>query len=291
MMESNKTDVERRKGWSFPPEIVELYEERVLNAEEVMLLGKIRALQKRETRACTASNAWLSRWWGKSENWVSRTISKFQGLKILLVRTKQTPFGAKRKMRVNFDEPLLQKSKSALLQKSKTGCYKSQRALLVPSNRRTARQSNTPGPTSGNTTFGAKGLLPVMPITKQESDIAKLVDRYVTFSIKKRWHVGRKGSTKQGWGSGTISSWRRRAKELIEQASLVEVTHYLNWFLHHSEDDFVPVCQTFSKFCEKFNDVKAAAKRSTRTSLPTETRPKYTLHHSRTPGAEPPVEE
>ena len=97
-----ETHKEVSRGWYFPASLIHLWETGIINAEQMMLLGKINALQTKE-RGCWASNAWLGKWSNKHPRHVSRSVSYLQ--KLGLVKIKLIPKAnnsTERQIRVTF---------------------------------------------------------------------------------------------------------------------------------------------------------------------------------------------
>ena len=72
------------RGWYLPISLITLYEKGIINAEDLMLLGKINSLCHPK-KGCWATNSYLARWWKKTPDWVSSRISRFQKLGLIEV--------------------------------------------------------------------------------------------------------------------------------------------------------------------------------------------------------------
>lgn len=87
------------RGWYFPISLIRLFEEGVINASELMLLGKINSLCDPK-KGCWATNKWLAKWWGKNAHWVSRTINRFSELGLIKIKVRDRN---KRVIKVKFN--------------------------------------------------------------------------------------------------------------------------------------------------------------------------------------------
>lgn len=98
---------------------------------------------------------------------------------------------------------------------------------------------------------------------KDESKEARLAQRFAEFTIKRRLHIGKKGSTHKGWSPRTIRQWTRKARDLIEQVgSYKKVKRTLLWYFEHFDDEYIPICHSFNRFAEKFSNVLMQKRRS-----------------------------
>jgi len=89
----------------------------------------------------------------------------------------------------------------------------------------------------------------------------KLVEAFANWSIKNRFHLLQRGSTKTGWKPSTIKQWNKHANELVSVVGAQEVKEVWRWFKEHHKDDFVPQCRTLKSFCEKFTKLQDAKRR------------------------------
>jgi hypothetical protein len=88
------------RGWFFPVAIVRLYEDGEINGEEFILLGIINSLCHYE-KGCYATNRYLAERWGnKTATWVSKAISKLEGLRLL--RVEEQSLSKSRRIWVTF---------------------------------------------------------------------------------------------------------------------------------------------------------------------------------------------
>jgi len=254
---------EQPRGWFIPLEVKILYDDtnsdgsrnqpRVLNAEEMMLLSKINALCKRK-KGCTASNRWLSVWWGKSRNWVSCSILKFE--KLGLVKVVRLP-GNRRSLRTTFQEPQLShKSVRAITQKCERLSHKSvMRSDILDKTSKNTVDARPEAGVKHNDSFGFD----------QDAVITRAMrfaQAYAKFSIKNRFYVGQPGSTRTGWSPRTIKNWARTCQGCFEQIEPNQIKKVMQWyFLHWNDDQFVPKCYTFKSFFGKFVRIEDAMKR------------------------------
>lgn len=90
---------------------------------------------------------------------------------------------------------------------------------------------------------------------------AKLVEKFSEFTIRNRLHLGKRGSTKDGWEKATLKTWEKVTRELLDQLNdddaHYEVKLVMKWYFLHWKDEFVPKAHTMRAFCEKFSDLKA----------------------------------
>lgn len=85
-------EIEYNRGWYFPASVIRLYEDDIINAEQMMFLGILNSLCH-PRRGCFATNAYLARRWGKSTKHVSQTIGFLadQGLIKIVEQTVKEP--------------------------------------------------------------------------------------------------------------------------------------------------------------------------------------------------------
>jgi hypothetical protein len=140
---------DHNRGIYIPIGVWKLFEERVLNAEQIILLGKINTLQDPE-RGCWASNAWLAEWWGKSIRWVSKSISLFQ--KLGLVEYTFSKKG-ERQIRVTF-QPDTPRSPGAPLEQKFQG---PPRTKVLPTTKERKKTISSESEFAGDGIFGLKG--------------------------------------------------------------------------------------------------------------------------------------
>jgi hypothetical protein len=256
---------DQSQGWWIPLPVHALYEvwdqqkqertgSRILNAEEVMLLSKLNALQSAKHGGCYASNHWLARWWDKSENWVSQTLSKFKDLE--LIQITHTPSG-RRIIQTVFSggEGVLEKSKTPL-RKVKDPFEKSQSRTDIKSRHKESTRSRAagaaPGDRAGFALVGEDGTT---------RDAKAFAHAFAKWSVQNKLHLGAQGSTKTGWKPTTITAWTRHAKELIELFGLEEVQKVWRWYTQHHGEAFVAECQTLGGFRTKFQKIRSQMKR------------------------------
>jgi len=250
-------EAEHEQGWYFPPSIVCLYRQGEINAEEMMLLGKINALCHGSGR-CWASNKWLGEWWAKHPIWVSRCVSKFHKLGLITIKIKE---GYQREIRVDFQVV-------GVKEKSND-----------PANKKLSRGKTKPLKTSTNElndlTRGAShsrvGVLSSSNGEHQDRP-SRLVGMFVELSIAQRWHVGKHGSTRSGWQKRIIQDWEKCCRELVAQLGedWRRVRRVLKWYAVHCKDEYVPKCRTMKTFCERFTNLEDAIRRSNKGEDPEE---------------------
>lgn len=237
---------EKRRCWTFPVCLIIAYEQELINAEELMLLGKINALcDVRE--GCFARNSYLAKWWNKSEVHVSRTISKFEELGFIEISREER----KRTIRVTFQgDQTLTKMLNHVNKNVKTGSTK---MLTHYSNTiGVERSEQAAGAATRVSTFGLNG----------ESSITKLCHAFASFTIKHRLHEGNQGATKDSWEKRTLRRWERPLEDLIEQVgNIKEVQRVMEWYFAHYGDEYIPTAQTMNAFCRKWGKFKSAMAR------------------------------
>ena len=107
------------RGWFLPVALTDLYEDQIINGEDLALLGKINSLcHKKE--GCWATNTYLAKWWHREPNWVSRCLSRYVDLGLITI-TKE---GNRRTIWSNFQPNLPYK-------KTTRGVVENYKAILV----------------------------------------------------------------------------------------------------------------------------------------------------------------
>lgn len=243
---------DKPRGWYIPPPIRRMFEDRILNAEEVLLLTKIDALQDEKYGGCWASNRWLAKWWGKSPLWVSQTVAKFKELKLI-----KTKFFVKKRKTRRVIKVLFQGDGIHPHSIRKTIPYDKNH---IPPYDKNHSKDNT-------SYYGEKGLRELRSgsnglISNGKDQSSQLVQRYVEFTIKNRLHVGKTGSTINGWQKSIILGWEKRTRELLQQVEFAHVKKVLDWYFENWRETYTPKCQTMKRFCERFSDVEDAMRRS-----------------------------
>lgn len=233
-----------------PVHVIRLYEDRTLNAEEMMLLSKIDALQDPKRGGCFASNGYLSDWWKKSHTWVSKSISRFE--KLGLVKTQKKNRGNRLIVSLlaieqNFKGPL-NKSSRGLEQK-----FNGNLAI-----ERSKEREGTPA-ASGR-------LLPGLPspVTKY----SKAVMRFARFSRSHDMHLNpyhktgfKRGANEHGWTRATLLQWQDAWRILRRRVKPDVILETVKWYEKNYGGEFVPEAHTFRTFAERFDKIRRAMTR------------------------------
>lgn len=244
---------EKVRGWWYPIFLINLYESRVINAEEFMLLGKINSFTE-----CQVNNKWLAEWWGKSPHWTSDVLSKLR--KMGLLRIKITGSG-KRLIETCFkgDEGWDQRGSwknRRVLEKQEGGPGKTGTDLSIAK----AKEINT-----FHAARSARGVCDSFGLNGQVK-LPSIITRFNELSITNRWYVGMKGSNGKGWTHQTLVSWAKLYQKLKEElgGDVSRIKEVFNWFAANKDLEFTPKAMTFRQFFEKFCRIEDAMKRSTK---------------------------
>lgn len=244
---------EHYRGTFLPVELIKLYESGSLNAEEVLLLAKIDALQDPKAGGCWASNQYLGKWWGKSDRWVSYTVAKFQQLK--LVEVVQLGDGKR-----IIQMPGVRRNKTSTCRRNKT-------SIKVPYGK---EETTGNGQTVGR---GREILLGQLEDTARAYSTPVVL--FAHFSQRRGFHKlpsgpkgearYKKGGQKGGWSRFTLDHWQRIFHELASRIGEDKVEKVLVWYLRtYDSYEFVAKVQTFSKFVETFDRIQQAMARQLR---------------------------
>lgn len=245
---------EHYRGTFLPVELIKLYESGTLNAEEVLLLAKIDALQDPKAGGCWASNQYLGKWWGKSDRWVSSTVAKFQQLK--LVEVVQLGDGKR-----IIQMPGVSRNKTSTCRRNKT-------SIKVPYGKER---------TTGDGSAGRRGSVIDVIVGPEDTSRAYStpVVLFAHFSQRRGFHKlpsgpkgearYKKGGQKGGWSRFTLDHWQRIFHELSVMAGEDVVERVMVWYLRtYDSYEFVAKVQTFSKFVETFDKIQQAMARQLR---------------------------
>lgn len=229
------------RGWFIPVSIVEHYEAGDLSEAEVLLLSKIDALQDKKRGGCWASNQFLAEWWGnRTDTWVSKTVSKFQKLKLV----KVTQFGdGARIITTTFS---LNSTSSCRLNASSTKLAKAKRYEAVNGHRSSRFDLKAPSHIS------------------EPPDLSPAVRSYAQFTQGRKFHIRSrspkviyaKGAQKGGWSRQTLLQWQRRYDELCESFGENKIKTIMRFFLHNYNHEFAPDARTLLAFAEKFDRIE-----------------------------------
>ena len=240
---------ELSRGWYFPVSLIRLYEEGIVNASELMLLGKINALCD-PRKGCWATNRWLAKWWGKHVVHGSRSISKFAELGSLKLILKD---GNRRiiKVKYNGDEMFTPRTKMFRgVNKNVQGGEQKCSGLHTYTNYINERTHDARrGRRAGRGT--------IFPEERLDDPPAKLAQLFVEFTVSKNLHKGRKGSTITGWKRHIVQAWEEECRKLVQNmgGDWRKVRRVLKWYFEHWKDRYIPRCNTMKTFCERFGDL------------------------------------
>lgn len=246
---------EFNRGWYFPVSLVRLYEAGQINAEQMMLLGKINTLQHPK-RGCYASNQWLAKWWGKHATWVSENIGQFVEMGLVSVRLRTKKGRTERQIRVTYagDTPL-EKTRWGIRENS-VGALRENSNILHDTSYHTRKQVVRAGARSAS--FGLVG------VDGNSKSAARLCKLFQTFTIKHNLHVGRKPPN--------LRKWRAACDELIEanRGDTARVKEVMVWYFENFRNEYLPTCYTLLTFCSRFLDIEKARARELGIKAPTE---------------------
>jgi len=230
----NEHHEEYNRGWYFPISLVRLYEAGTINAEEMMLLGKINSLCHPE-KGCWASNQWLADWWGKTAHWVSRSIARFKDLELIVVKVSKKK-GNHRSMWPTFQPDQLCKKKHIAIQEKAHSYVRKSTGQLTYTNDNNKRAH------CGGSTSSTTGFLPTP--TTQDPFLSKCVEKLETFIRKSR----------------KISLNFKRHKWYNEFRMLLQsidddqprLKHVLMTYIKTPHDDHTPQADSAESFRNKF---------------------------------------
>lgn len=105
-----------------------------------------------------------------------------------------------------------------------------------------------------------------MNLENEKFKFSQIIDTYAQFSVKNRFHVGKKGASLTGWKNRTLHNWSMACAGLVErlEGNVTRVEKVLKWFISHHTDEWLPTCHTFISFSEKFDSIEKAMKRNTK---------------------------
>lgn len=237
--------------WAYPVSLIRLYETDVINAEEVMLLGKINTYEK-----CYASNKYLAAWWkNKSHNWVSTSLKKLEKLGVITCEYS----GKRRLIRTCFDGEECNIGENGDLRKVKPTFKKSVR----PSKYSKIIPCDAHASLDGGGLF--KDGIP------KNKDAVRLTKLYHEFLIKNNLHKGRadlpSGNSEMSIKKrrSTLSKWITYCSELLERydgdADLIERT--IIWYFKNIGDSYLGTYLSMKTFgdCENFEKIQKAMRR------------------------------
>jgi hypothetical protein len=106
--------------------------------------------------------------------------------------------------------------------------------------------------------------------TPQEQSIEKLCHEFAIFSASKGFHLGKRGSDKNGWTKRTVQSWIKPLSHLIitQQTPIEDVSEVMHWYFEHcGESQWIKKVRTIGGFCEAYSNLLDSMERTGDTSL------------------------
>lgn len=94
--------------------------------------------------------------------------------------------------------------------------------------------------------------------------VPKFVRNYAKFSIQRRWHAGKRGSTINGWAPKILQQWEGTIDQLLQVHSVSHVKEVMMWYFETWQKKYVPKCLTLKTFCERFPNLELAMAESRR---------------------------
>lgn len=238
---------EHYRGTYLPVELIRLYEAGTLNAEEVLLLAKIDALQDPKRGGCWASNGWLGVWWKKTPRWVSSTVQKFEKLGLVTVIQKS-----------ECDRTIV----TALAPRKKTSCP--QEESFLPPRKKTSTKIPLREIEEDTVSGDTETLVPVQP------EYSEAVSAFATFSRQRGYHIrsrtGKevsyaKGGGPGGWTTVALKRWEEIHQALCRHHHPEKIRRLVLRLIKYYDSDYAPEVRTFSAFAEKFEKVEKFVKR------------------------------
>lgn len=235
------------RGTFIPVTLMRLFEFRLLSGDEILLLQKIDALQDPKRGGCWASNQWLAAWWGKSDNWVSKTISKFSRMKLV----KVTQLGDGNRL-IKIDQVGLS-SNLQLGLSSKTRL--DDNPIKVP-----LREGDN---TTGEKARPVEGVDFLIPPEEIQTKFSGPVIEFANWSRKRGFHIRvpgakpvyAKGGQAGGWSRHTLLRWEEVYKDFCKIHGEGKVSRTLTRFIRWYDSDNAPTAQTFMAFVDKFDRI------------------------------------
>lgn len=260
--DADYTPKEQNRGWFFPVVVVRMYEKGHINAEEMMLLGKINALVD-EKKGCWASNSYLSKWWGKTTQHVSRTIAKFEELGIIKSYIKKIEKqGTRRTIWTCFqgDRGGEQKCSGGDEHLGPGGVNKNVQCIVstslitneVPRRVAPAPQKN------GDYSFGLGNKQSNLPY---QAEASQLVQEFYQYLVEKRLHLARadlprgQDEIAKHKRESTFRKWSQYASELIESldGNTKPIRSLMKWYFQNYRNKSVGAYHSLNTFCENYH--------------------------------------
>lgn len=236
------------RGTFLPVELIKLYEAGILNAEEILLLAKIDALQDPTKGGCWATNGYLAVWWKKSPRWVSSSVSKFQSLGLASVIQK------------GDGERVI---KTSLTPRKKTSTP--QEENFYDPRKKTSTKYSLRNRESIAASDDAGSLLNL-----NEPEYSEAVSAFATFSRQRGYHI-RSRYGKQvvytklgqpgGWTRATLQRWEEIHQRLCRHHHPEKIRRMVLRLIKYYDSEFCPEVRTFEAFANKFEAIEKFIKR------------------------------
>lgn len=235
---------------------IEVWERPDLNPFEKMLLAEIDSLDR--GKGCWKSNKALAERMVCSLGHLRNTLSKLKKLRWLKSKLK----GDMRLMRTCFSRHLHLSHLPDVRKILHGGCKKE----ITPDVRKKLHRHHTTYDTS-RTVKNEPGMRLDSRVRlfgkADRSPVTKMTLAFAEHSIKRRYHLGKRGSTKTGWTKQTLNQWRKILQQLVDQSGEIDhVKMVLDWYLRQPNAPYLPCCWTLPTFCQKFSQIKQAMRRT-----------------------------
>lgn len=258
------------RGWWYPQFLVELYESGEINGEELILIGKINSF-----RECRVSNKWLANWWGKTPRWVSRTLARLRELGLIFIEIE---WDESRTIQKRLIHTCFQGDEGYRKSTSRAGEKFHTSGIIHPHQRNNYSMNSIYSSKKVVSGGGPRRPMPPdsFPLNGYDLDREEIITEY-SVPVKdyaqlyqgKGWDkIGpktRKGSHARGGASRPLLiKWERDYRNLCERIEPAKVERVLRWFLIHWDDEFTPTARTFTRFCDRFEDIEKSMRRQNR---------------------------
>lgn len=232
------------QGWWFPNSLVRLYEEQLLSGEELVLLGKIMALQDPKAGGCWASNAWLAKWSGKSISQVSRLVSRFEEEGWVVVNLK------------NFNQRIIRVILSPYAKMPRHPTQK-----CVAPLRKNAHIVSTSREEQER--YSADAEIGFFLTPKTKSKLRQLCERFDEFVYRVRWRA--KDDAKP-----ILGNWVIACEELIGrlEGDYGRFEELVEWYMENYKNPYTKNHSAMTTLCRNFFGLEKAMCRETNQPVP-----------------------